>query len=103
MSFTFRDPGTKYVRLTITDAQSRSASLEHDVIVSPSNALPVPAFTYSPSNPVPDLRSPLMRRPPRARHHLVPTVGRTMPTARCSERVSECHSPSGTREPSTSG
>jgi len=52
MSFTFRDPGTKYVRLTITDAQSRSASLEHDVIVSPSNAPPVPAFTYSPSNPV---------------------------------------------------
>src|SRR5439155_1567846 len=35
MSFTFRNPGTKYVRLTITDAQSRSASVEHDVMVSP--------------------------------------------------------------------
>jgi len=35
MSFTFRDPGTKYVRLTITDAQSGSASVEHDVMVSP--------------------------------------------------------------------
>src|SRR5207302_11064282 len=34
MSFTFQDPGTKYVRLTITDAQSRSASVEHNVIVS---------------------------------------------------------------------
>ena len=34
MSFTFRDPGTKYVRLTITDAQSRTASVEHDVMVS---------------------------------------------------------------------
>src|SRR5204863_8631897 len=51
MSFTFRDVGTKYVRLTITDAQSRSASVEHNVIVSPSTPL-VPAFTYSPSNPV---------------------------------------------------
>ncbi|PYR96270.1 MAG: hypothetical protein DMG12_26665, partial [Acidobacteria bacterium] len=45
------DVGTKYVRLTITDAQSRSASVEHNVIVSPSTPL-VPAFTYSPSNPV---------------------------------------------------
>src|SRR5437773_8582605 len=35
MSFTFRDPGTKYVRLTITDSQSRSASVEHHVMVSP--------------------------------------------------------------------
>ena len=51
MSFTFRDPGTKYVRLTITDAASQSASVEHDVMVSPSNTPPVPAFTYSPSNP----------------------------------------------------
>src|SRR5207247_8426115 len=35
MSFRFRDVGTKYVRLTITDSQSRSASVEHDVMVSP--------------------------------------------------------------------
>src|SRR5207249_7357972 len=51
MSFTFRDVGTKYVRLTITDAQSRSASVEHDVMVSPSTPL-APASTYRPSNPV---------------------------------------------------
>src|SRR5207247_6408034 len=51
MSFTFRDPGTKYVRLTITDSLSRSASVEHDVAVSPSAPL-APAFTYSPSDPV---------------------------------------------------
>src|SRR5206468_2949532 len=39
MSFTFRDVGTKHVRLTITDSQSRSASVEHDVTVSPSARL----------------------------------------------------------------
>src|SRR5207245_6017362 len=49
MSFTFRDVGTKYVRLTITDAQSRGASVEHDVAVSPSATL-VPAFMYSAYN-----------------------------------------------------
>src|SRR5205823_13588292 len=38
MSFTFRDPGTKHVRLTITDSQSRSASVEHDVAVSPRDS-----------------------------------------------------------------
>ena len=52
MSFTFQQAATKYVRLSITDAQSRTASVEHDVIVSQSTAPPVPAFTYSPSNPV---------------------------------------------------
>src|SRR5205823_3496384 len=52
MSFTFRNPGTKYVRLTITDGASQSASDEHDVIVAPSNNPLVAAFTYSPSNPV---------------------------------------------------
>src|SRR5207253_4854835 len=51
MSFAFRHPGTKDVRLTITDSLSRSASVEHGVAVSPSAPL-VPAFTYSPSNPV---------------------------------------------------
>src|SRR5947208_1370715 len=50
MSFTFRDAGTKHVRLTITDSQSRSASVEHDVAVSPS-ATPIPGFTHRPSNP----------------------------------------------------
>ena len=52
MSFTFQQATTKYVRLSITDAQSHTASVEHDVIVSQSTAPPVPAFTYSPSNPV---------------------------------------------------
>jgi len=54
MSFTFQDAGTKYVRLTVTDGKSQRASVEHDVIVSQSQTLspPVPAFTYSPANPV---------------------------------------------------
>ncbi|PYS16128.1 MAG: hypothetical protein DMG15_03455, partial [Acidobacteria bacterium] len=34
MSFTFSVVGPKYVRLTVTDAQSQTASVEHDVIVS---------------------------------------------------------------------
>src|SRR5437667_7696451 len=49
MSFTFQQAGTQYVRLRLTDALSRTASVEHNVIVS--TPPPVPAFTYSPSNP----------------------------------------------------
>src|SRR5262249_10507610 len=56
MAFTFKGQGTKYVRLTLTDAQARSASVEHDVLVATSTSSPtwsvVPAFNYSPSSPV---------------------------------------------------
>ena len=38
MSFTFQGVGTKYVRLTVTDAQSQSASVEHDVVVSQASS-----------------------------------------------------------------
>ena len=34
MTFTFAGVGTKYVRLTITDALGRTSSVEHNVIVS---------------------------------------------------------------------
>jgi hypothetical protein len=51
MSFTFKQTGTKYVRLTITDANSQTGSVEHDVIVY-SSSVPVAAFTYSPQYPI---------------------------------------------------
>lgn len=42
MSFTFQQVGTKFVRLTITDAQAQAASVEHDVVVSsPPSNLPI--------------------------------------------------------------
>jgi hypothetical protein len=59
MSFTFMDVGTKYVRLTVTDALRQTASIEHDVVVgsapapspSPSPA-PTVSFTFSPASPL---------------------------------------------------
>src|SRR5439155_1203479 len=45
MSFTFSGTGTKYVRLTITDALSQTASVEHDVIVSSTAVTSVPTIT----------------------------------------------------------
>jgi parallel beta-helix repeat protein len=53
--YTFQSSGTKYVRLTITDGRSRTASVEHNVTVSTASVTsppPVPAFTYSPFAPV---------------------------------------------------
>ena len=45
MQFTFQQAGTKYARLTVQDAAGRTATVEHNVVVSaslPSNtALPV--------------------------------------------------------------
>jgi hypothetical protein len=38
MSFTFQQAGTRYIRLTMTDAQSQTAGIEHDVIVSVSTS-----------------------------------------------------------------
>src|SRR5207249_1282554 len=45
MSFTFSGTGTKYVRLTITDALSQTASVEHDVIVSSTAVTSPPTIT----------------------------------------------------------
>jgi len=42
MSFTFSLAGTKYVRLTVTDALSQTASVEHDVVVSATTPPPPP-------------------------------------------------------------
>ena len=52
--FTFTDVGTKYVRLTVTDALGRSATVEHNVVVTAPlpPAGPTASFTYSPSSPV---------------------------------------------------
>jgi hypothetical protein len=54
--FTFTDIGTKFVRLTISDALGRSASVEHNVVVAgplptPTPAGPTASFTYNPSSP----------------------------------------------------
>jgi hypothetical protein len=49
--FTFTDVGTKYVRLTITDALGRSVSVEHNVVVT-APLPPTATFTYTPSSPV---------------------------------------------------
>ena len=50
-SYTFSDAGPKYVRLTLTDAQNRTATVEHDVVVSaPPSAAPVaPSNTALPT------------------------------------------------------
>jgi parallel beta-helix repeat protein len=52
MSFTFQQAGTKYVRLTLTDARSRTASVQKNVVVTQAVSAPVASFTYSPSNPL---------------------------------------------------
>ena len=36
LSFTFREAGTKYIRLTVTDALGRAASVEHTLEVAPA-------------------------------------------------------------------
>jgi hypothetical protein len=55
IQFTFHDLGTKYVRLVVTDASGRSATVEHDVFVggstTPTNP-PIANFTYSPGSPI---------------------------------------------------
>jgi hypothetical protein len=42
LDFTFGDAGTKYVRLTVTDRRNRSATVEHDVVVSQAPPPPPP-------------------------------------------------------------
>ena len=49
MSFTFRGIGTKYVRLTVTDAAGQAASVEHDVYVAAPAASPTPTPAPSPT------------------------------------------------------
>jgi hypothetical protein len=46
LDFTFQQAGTKYVRLTVTDASSRSATVEHDVVVTTTTS----STTSAPSN-----------------------------------------------------
>jgi hypothetical protein len=48
ITFTFQLAGTKYVQLTVTDANAASSSIEHDVIVT----APAPAPAPSPSGPL---------------------------------------------------
>jgi hypothetical protein len=45
MSFTFHEIGTKYVRLVITDAAGRSATVEHNVAVAAESPPPAPPAT----------------------------------------------------------
>ena len=45
---TFPEPGVKYVRLTVTDAHGRTATVEHDVTVAPEAVAP-PANTALPA------------------------------------------------------
>src|SRR5206468_3789151 len=50
MASTFHDVGTKYVRLTVTDALGQAASIEHDVVVAaPASPSPTPTPTPTPS------------------------------------------------------
>ena len=42
LTFTFRGPGTKHVRLTVKDSQARSATVVHDVVVSSAPPTPPP-------------------------------------------------------------
>jgi hypothetical protein len=48
LSFVFHNAGTKYVRLTVTDAQNRTATVEHDVVVS-SGGTAVPSSSSAPT------------------------------------------------------
>ena len=48
LSFTFQVVGTKYVTLTMTDAQNRSATVEHDVVVA-APAPSAPTNTAAPA------------------------------------------------------
>jgi hypothetical protein len=58
LQFTFWQSGTKYVRLVVTDAQARTATIEHDVVVAPHGMPftppppPTANFSYSPPSPV---------------------------------------------------
>jgi hypothetical protein len=53
LSFTFLEAGTKYVRLTVTDASGQVATTETDVVVSAAAPPPPPAaptYTYMPTS-----------------------------------------------------
>jgi hypothetical protein len=49
MSFKFANAGTKYVQLTVTDAQNRSSSVMHQVVVAAAKASPTPTPTPTPA------------------------------------------------------
>lgn len=48
LSYTFTDTGTKYVTLTVTDSASRTATVEHNVVVSAASS-PAPSNTAAPA------------------------------------------------------
>ena len=45
LSFTFKEAGTKYVRLVVTDAAGRTATVEHNVAVATESGPPPPSTT----------------------------------------------------------
>jgi hypothetical protein len=49
-SFTFLEVGTKYVRLTVTDASGQTATTEKNVVVEEAVALPPPPAPAAPTN-----------------------------------------------------
>jgi hypothetical protein len=52
LQFTFQGVGTKYVRLVVTDALGRAATVEQNVPVGQGPLPPTASFAYSPSSPV---------------------------------------------------
>jgi hypothetical protein len=49
MKFTFQNPGSKFVRLLVTDAQNRTASVVKEIVVSAPAATPTPTPTTTPA------------------------------------------------------
>jgi hypothetical protein len=71
MQFTFQGAGVKYVRLVITDALGRSATIEHNLTVSaPAPPVPQPPTTPPPSVGPPT--NPPPTAPPPSVHHTGP-------------------------------
>src|SRR5438132_9221763 len=49
LAFTFASVGTKFVRLTLTDALGRTATVEHNVAVAVPSPVPTPTPTAGPT------------------------------------------------------
>jgi hypothetical protein len=62
LQFTFQGAGTKYVRLVITDASGRSATVEHNILVTAA-APPPPPTTPPPTTPPPTTPPPTTAPP----------------------------------------
>lgn len=50
LSFAFKETGTKYVRLTVTDASGQTATVEHNVVVEAETPPPPPTPPAAPAN-----------------------------------------------------